>query len=532
VKGKFKRYLVFLFLGGIMVTSGILVAFPGINPEQENPDVTITGTPADNYPDAQRAQFCGEGLAKSTQFVTEYQIPTECTNPLAITTDFDGNVWVALTNTGNLAKFDVNSKQFKEFDNSMWPKGARSMMWGMDIASDDSIWYTDEQYDSVWKFTPSDAKYQRFEFPSNGDSLPQKLSIMGSKIIINDFTGNKIAFLDPSGINKQLNYLTIPSPINDSVTAGFAVDKQDNVWFTNWIFQQGGALVKFDQNRYFDAVNSSGEDSLPLLDHVQVFQLPLNMLTPNGATFTDDGLLWLADTTSSSFFSFNPETEKFTQYVTATPLPSTYGNQTGVVKEPISRPYWIKTTDEGLLVFNAQTANNISVMNPNTQTLVEYQVPSKNPYWSDCNPGTGLMARDCGIAQVFDFAISGDKIWFSEWVENNIGVVDTSVPIPFDVELNEKSISLAKGEEANIQFTITSKSDDIVGATMILKSTNNSISATTNSQESITLLPNSSETIDVTISLADLIEPGTYKILMGAQTSEVASSQYLTVTIE
>ena len=517
-----------------MVTSGVVIAFPGIEPEGTGPNVTMTGTPSDNYPDAQRAQFCGSGLAKSTEFVTEYQIPTDCTNPLAISTDFDGNVWVAQTNTGKLAKFDVNSEQFTEYDNPMWPPGARSMMWGMDIAPDDSVWYTDEQFDSVWKFTPSESKYQRFEFPAEEDTLPQKLSISGSKIIINDFTGNKLAFLDPSGVNQQINYLTIPSPIDESVTAGFAVDAKNNVWFTNWIFQQGGALVKFDQEGYFDAVNSSGEDSLPLLDHVEVFQLPMELLTPNGATFTDDGLLWLADTTSSSFFSFNPDTQEFTQYISAKPLPSTYGNQTGIVKSPISRPYWIETTDDGLLVFNAQTSNNISVMNPNTQTLVEYQVPSKNPYWSDCNPGTGLMARDCGIAQVFDFAISGEKIWFSEWVENNIGVVDTSIPLPLEIELGSETLSFSSGEKDHVPILVYPQTNDSMGASVILSSSHDFLKTklTHDSTETFQLDSGEPETIHVDIMATDDAVPGTYNVLIGVQTSDVAISKYVTVTIE
>ena len=78
------------------------------------------------------------------------------------------------------------------------------------------------------------------------------------------------------------------------------------------------------------------------------------------------------------------------------------------------------------LYFNEQTANNISVMDPKTQSLVEYHVPSKNPNWGDCDSGTEVL-DDCGIAQIFDFTIDGEKIWFTEWVENNIGVVDTSV---------------------------------------------------------------------------------------------------------
>ena len=72
--------------------------------------MTMTGTPADNFPDSERAQFCGSAIAKSTTFVQEYSIPTPCTNPLSITTDYDGNVWFTQTNTGKIAKFDPVSE--------------------------------------------------------------------------------------------------------------------------------------------------------------------------------------------------------------------------------------------------------------------------------------------------------------------------------------------------------------------------------------------------------------------------------------
>ena len=78
--------------------------------------------------------------------------------------------------------------------------------------------------------------------------MPQKLTIDGSQIIINDFTGNKLTFLDPNQSEDDVNYLSIPSAIDDSVTADFAVDANDEYWYTNWLFQQGGFLVKFNQN--------------------------------------------------------------------------------------------------------------------------------------------------------------------------------------------------------------------------------------------------------------------------------------------
>ena len=97
---------------------------------------------------------------------------------------------------------------------------------------------------------------------------------------------------------------SIPSPFENSVTADFALDANDNIWFTNWLFQQGGVLVKFNQNGYLSSVANSGEQFLPLLDFIEVYQLPPELLTPNGATVTDDGTIWLVDTPSSFFFIF------------------------------------------------------------------------------------------------------------------------------------------------------------------------------------------------------------------------------------
>ena len=517
-----------------MVTSGVVIAFPGVDPGMDSAEVTVTGTPADNFPDDQRAQFCGSGDAKSTTYVQEFSIPTPCTNPLAIVTDYDGNVWFTQTNTGMLAKFDPTTETFTEYDNALWPPGGRSMMWGIDYAPDGSIWYTDESYDSVWKFSTIDEKYERLSYPTEGDSLPQKLLVDGSQIIINDFTGNKLTFLDPTQSGEDVNYLSIPSPIDNSVTADFAVDANDNVWFTNWLYQQGGALVKFNQNGYFDSVTNSGEQFLPLMDYIEVYQLPVTLLTPNGAVVGDDGIIWLADTTSSSFFSFDPVTETFEHYVTSDPLLSTYGNQTGIVKTPISRPYWIESDNQGRIIFNEQTANNISVLDPKSQSLVEYHVPSKNPNWGDCDPGTGMMLADCGVAQIFDFTVDGEKIWFTEWVENNIGVVDTSLPLPIEIQLESNELNLSPGDSQHFNFIVSPLSGNDLDVDLILSPTHDflQVHLDHDSSSSFQLDFDAPRPIHSTISASETALPGTYKILIGAQSPDIAISKYITVTIE
>ena len=87
---KKKGVAVTIFFGFILLSSTIMLVLPGIDPGSDSPELTVTGTPADNFPDEQRSQFCGSSNAKSTNFVQEFSIPTLCTNPLAIVTDYDG----------------------------------------------------------------------------------------------------------------------------------------------------------------------------------------------------------------------------------------------------------------------------------------------------------------------------------------------------------------------------------------------------------------------------------------------------------
>ena len=543
MKKQVKGYLAFAFLGGIMLTSGVLIAVTGYDPDVDyaamnDPEITLTGTPADNFPDNQRTTFCNSGGdAKSTDYIQEYLIPTECTSPLAIVSDYDGNVWFAETNTGNLGMFNPVTEIFAEYENPTWPDGGRSMMWGIDYAPDGSVWFTDETFDSIWKFSTIDEKYERLSYPTSGvDSLPQKLTIAGSQIIVNDFTGNKLTILDVNPSADDVNYLSVPSAIDDSVTADFALDANDDIWYTNWLYQQGGFLVKFNQNDYRNDVSNSGEQFLPLIDYISAYALPVQLLTPNGITFSDNGLLWIADTTSSSFFSFDPSTEEFIQYVTSEPIFETYGNQTGVIKSPISRPYWIENNNQGQLVFNEQTANNISIMDPKIQTLVEYHVPSKNPNWGDCDNGVDVL-DNCGIAQVFDFTISGDKIWFTEWVENKIGVVDTSVPLPLEIQLEANTLNLKPGKSQEFEYTISMKSqNNILELFLVASTTHDFLTANVldNSADLVAILDDPSDTIMIPtlISASDDALPGTYKILLGTQYGDITISKYLTVIIE
>jgi len=561
VKTRKKGILFFALVAGIMLSSAITLA---VNPAQWFGDPSLddglqipTAEELDafdldalglelGYSDAESLQFCSANeQAMSNEYVKEYKIPTPCTQPLAITVDHNGMVWFAQTNTGKVAKFDPLTETFTEYDNSVWknvekifiasaiennvePKKLRSMMWGIDYFPDGSIWFTDEATDAIWKFSIDDESYDRIsysQYDEGGSSLPQKLVIEGSKIIINDFTGGRLSFLDYAQDKQGLRHYAIPSVMEGAVTSDFAIDSDKNVWYTNWIPGEQGILVKFDNPGYeFQSTQGEVTQGLLLQDFIEWYNFPVGLTTPNGVAVGPDQKIWLADTSSNYFFSFDPKTEEFTKYVTSIPTIDSYGNASGFIKNPVSRPYWIEHSD-GNLIMNEHNANRIGVFNPSSETLVEYTVPSRNPNWADCE---GI--EYCGVAQVFDFAVAGEKIWFTEWVENNIGVVDTSIPLPFSITIDKDKITLEKGQTTQITLEVTK-----TGSAHMYDASVNSSSTSTFSDIIITHENNFSlsdkTTISVEIMASEHALSGTHKVLLGAYTDDIAVSQFITVTV-
>ena len=565
MKTRQKGILFFAVVAGIMLTSAVTLA---VNPSQWFGDSSLEddmGIPTveefDAFdPDAlgldlgynpgEKLQFCSTNdQPLSNQYVKEYKIPTECTQPLAITVDHNGKVWFAETNTGDVAKFDPLTETFTEYNNTTWedvekiyimsalennvqPSKLRSMIWGIDYFPDGSIWFTDETTDAIWKFTIDEETYDRISYSNTDDSkssLPQKLVIDGSKFIINDFSGGRLSFLDYAQDREGLRHYSIPSVVPDAVTSDFAIDSGKNVWYTNWVPSGQGILVKFDYPGYeFQLTQGEVTQGLLLQDFVEWYNFPPGLTTPNGVTVGPEQKIWLADTSSNYFFSFDPETEEFTKYVTSVPTIESYGNASGVIKNPVSRPYWIEHYD-GNIIMNEQTANRIGVFNPSTETLIEYTIPSRNPNWADCE---GIDY--CGVAQVFDFAPDGKKIWFTEWVENNIGVVDTSIPLPLSIDIDKQEIILGKGQTEQVILTVI-KTDSSIGSPIEIN-VNGNLTTTFSDILLDIELSNLSLTDDVTsipieVVVSDHALSGTHKVLLGVYTDDIAISQFIIVTI-
>lgn len=514
-----KRILAFALMGVFIVSvvsvAGLSISKSSTKPDTETKDITTTtGTPADNYPDDKRATFCGTGMAKSNTYITEFKIPTVCAQPLAITTDPSGTVWFTESNTGKLAKFDPFTRLFTEYENAKWPKGDRAMMWGIANTDDGNLWYTDEIHHAIWKFSIADKNFSSFKYPvpQGGKSFPQKIVLKGDKILVNDFDGNKITFFDSTQVGQEIKYTSVNSPLNDTVTAALAIDSSEKIWYTAWNFQTGeGNLIRYD----------------PQTSDGTRFNFPAGMRAPNGISVDKDDKIWISDTSSSFFFKFDPQSQLFTKYITSPPKETTFGNSSGIIKTPVTRPYWNSFDELGRLWFNEQTGNSIAVFDPTKESLVEYLIPSQNPNWSDCG---GL--ENCGIAQSLDFTINGKDIWFSEWVENNIGVLDSNIPLPLDVSVDKKNLILSRGDNATLFLTVTPREDlkePISLTTSTTAGLNDVVVTSENKEVNVEGQPVS---VSLNVSADKFALPGTYKILVGAQNHEVTISEYVTVTIK
>ena len=260
-------------------------------------------------------------------------------------------------------------------------------------------------------------------------------------------------------------------------------------------------------------------------------------MTPNGISVSPHGKIWGSDTSSSLFFSFDPETEEFTTFVTPLPHDSVFGNYSGIIKDPISRPYWSKFDDNGRLLFNEQTSNSIAVFDPLNESLVEYLIPSKNPNWADCQEqqiGSLVGARqvsDCGLAQVLDFTTYGNKIWFTEWVENKIGVIDTSITLPFEIQIEPKQVSLNKGESIILNLIINSQPS--VFGNGVIKGSSTSLFDDIIIFSPVQQIEFSeiTQSIPIEISVADIALIGKYKVVIAVYYNDLTISEYITVEI-
>ncbi|MFI5406551.1 MAG: hypothetical protein ACHQ1D_08570 [Nitrososphaerales archaeon] len=521
---------------------------------------------------------CGmESIPNSNYFVTEFKVPETCSIPIAITYDNTENkIWFISTRNGTLFGFDPSKQIFESYRIPFWysrdlPAGNS---WSWDIKLDNtmnSLWFTDEKLNSLWKFDKIEKKFYNYPIPFNSEffstSYPISIGFENNNSMY--FVGIRSLSLWHGQIDKMINGTSeglkeIPIPLknvfrtipNYEVGIGsLAIDKENKkIWITALAFEKKGVLIRYSiTDNKFD-----------------IFELPTNIKSPTGIAVDSHGKVWLTDHATSSFYKISPPedsknlTSQNIEHVVTSPLSSRI---IGIDYNDISNksvnlykntlPYWIKTTKDDSIWTNEHVGNKIARFVPDNDTLIEYWIPTQNIHYSVCDPINS--SNQCGYSNVLQFDVSaessndsagiGSGVWFTEQSENKIGFIDLDKVIPISLSVNPKVISLRNGNNSteSIEISINKSNPSLDFQEQIQDFTNNGtiffkpiISGTfvpngdlmgmrvsfdpeifeIKSQELIENETTHLGSIDVTLVGTQYIPPGNYSLMMGLEAQD------------
>jgi hypothetical protein len=95
------------------------------------------------------------------------------------------------------------------------------------------------------------------------------------------------------------------------------------------------------------------------------------------------------------------------------------------------------------LWFKEHTGNRIAFINTTDLGLTEYEIPTRNP-------STGF------ISNVLNFAVDPqdrNRVWFSEYNYDKIGVINRDIPIPFGIKSVQRNIVMSSSGPAQSKPT-------------------------------------------------------------------------------
>ncbi|MDF0682313.1 MAG: hypothetical protein P0116_15260 [Candidatus Nitrosocosmicus sp.] len=394
---------------------------------------------------------CGDSLANSNDYITEFVIPFPCSQPVGLTVDKNNSIWIAANWIGRFLVFDQSTNTFvKNISIPNWnPKTTfGSMIWDLKFDKSGDLWFTDEQSSSVWKYLVNQDKFERYISPTNF-SYPLSLTFDSNGLIwFTNVFGKKLGILDPEEVKnnttmgireidlgKRINFETMgPSSMsfspndknktnsllernsnNSDVIVSFndpiEKDDADTMWFSTVDFPYGGQIVKFNmQTQNYTIYDLNKTKSLP----ISIAQ-------------DDKGRVWTNDHASNLFLVLDPKTNQVKQYATS---PASTRNTTTL-------PYYNQYYDGGIW-FNEHEGNAIAQYDIKSKTLIEYHIPTRNIAWGNTsNP--------------LKFAIDNNgSVWFTEWTENKIGHISKENMNNIPISLSTSKDKVIIDSKANI----------------------------------------------------------------------------------
>jgi len=529
----------FIIIGVIAALVGSTLAVVYNPSAPKNPSTPTTPI---SQQDQGKLLFCGSGIPNSNRYIQEFVIPTGCSEPVGITVDTNGMIWFAESFAKKIGKFDPTTKKIEEYALPEASEQEKKVMpvastWSMKFDKQGNLWFPDVFTNAIWKFDPNSAKFEKYKISTTtqfGTSYPINMDFdRNGKIWFSEIYGKKLGTLDPAIAQQNSNSSITELPIRvDLETLGpVAIDKDGKIWFTALTYPSIGRLMKLD----------------PVKNTLTAYNMPKGISSPIGVTPDNNGNLWINDHGTSTFVKFNPETNETATYVTSLPLRKTSiglyekcltqpgGSSITCPGLPVSLPYWNSIDSKGRIWLNEHQGNSIAVFDPATETLIEYFIPTQNPNWGDCEN----YLEPCGIANPLQFTLAPDgKVWFTEWSESKIGMLDPILPLPISLEINAKKPNIVSDGETltlNVAVTANEKLNSNVqmrvSGTIVPSGRLFNMTAEFSEQE-LTFSEPSTKAVKLKLTPDDKLAPGNYRITVSARYNEVTYSKITELTVE
>jgi virginiamycin B lyase len=356
---------------------------------------------------------------KKSSFIKEFAAPFEELGLRGIITDQNGNVWFyhSTNLTSTLVKFEPESNKFTKFpvEGETVADDPIINLASSQLAFDSNrnvVWFTDARTNSIGKLDVASGQIDLRQIPTgNAGPMGIALSPDGNSVWFAEITGDNIANVDAQSMR-----ITEFATGEDSGPALLTFDDSGILWVTlsfskSVLRVDTQALSSNNPSSAMTELKLSGGDSFS----------PLGIAVSDGKVYVSDhgsNRLIVADT-------------GFVNYVSYWTSPS--------IAFPTTLPSQVVTDARGNIYFPQHGGNRISLIDA-TGLMTEYEIP------------TGPLST-----VVFISASVDGKIWFTEWASNRIGYLDTTVAVPFTLQISQNaSLTLDRSGPQSISVTLSS----------------------------------------------------------------------------
>ena len=237
-----------------------------------------------------------------------YRLPRGSYGPHSIEPDNHGDMWLTLCVSGEMAKFDLETKEYTILSSAEPP--AERGSWPHTLRTDPKdpeslVWYTDAGRNSVFSLHPKTLKVKEYHLLSSdqvkaggkGESrgiTPYGLdfSPVDGSIWYSKLNGNRIGRIDPKAPDGNVTEWNPPF----RGPRRLHVAQDGMVWVPGF---GSGVFAKFDPT-------TEQWTTYALPNHLEQIPYALNV-APNG-------MIWICGTGNDTLYRFNPETEYLVEF--------------------------------------------------------------------------------------------------------------------------------------------------------------------------------------------------------------------------